>query len=680
MEQPQTIPDNPAAPRLTLRLPRPALRPLSRAAWLTLAEVVVLLLWTVAFTSVYLNFDPHVIPAGREYDMSVQSHYMWEQFRECGSCAFWNGSTRGGAPATVDLYGAMLHPLVVITTLAFGVTNGTKIALIATFFMAGMAQWWLATVLSVGRLARLWSSMLVVVGGHLAGRMDFGLFGLVLSAAACALVLPALILTLQTHSWRAATLLGMTLAGAATAGQAYLQFTLICTLPAALVLVDWAQASVRVVAKRLGYAALLAFLLAAPFLVPFLHFFPQFGKPLNLALEGVQPFAYVPLNLVISDVAFYKTNALGTIALDSPYQYTSYIGWIPILLAVVGVYATRTPAQWRVTGYLLLTLLLALWISSGGVHYVVFWLDNTVLIDAVSSARIISLGIGIAIPPLLGLAALGLDYLFKRTWWQVSFLRGEPPHVRSTTFSLRWVLLLPLLVALHSAWSTNCVFLRTVPRDLHLLQLLDYLDDTEGLEWVAPPFGEIYWIGPSIERGLKMSIGMRPWDWRDRPVPPPVLEADRVGVPEGFPPTPIATFGDINIFRAEPGREYAAVIASDGTRTPCVAHGRGGQLTVTCDASAAGTLEVRENRWSGWGAHVNGQAVPLLNTEQWLAVSVPAGPVQVELRYTAWDFYLGVLLMLGGLGWAGYVLMAGQPPDLLARIAPAVASAPPAEA
>lgn len=101
---------------------------------------------------------------------------------------------------------------------------------------------------------------------------------------------------------------------------------------------------------------------------------------------------------------------------------------------------------------------------------------------------------------------------------------------------------------------------------------------------------------------------------------------------------------------------------------------------MTCDASAAGTLEVRENRWSGWGAHVNGQAVPLLNTEQWLAVSVPAGPVQVELRYTAWDFYLGVLLMLGGLGWAGYVLMAGQPPDLLARIAPAVASAPPAEA
>lgn len=671
MEQPHTMPDNATVPRLALRRSRPALRPLSRAAWLTLAELAVLLLWTVAFTSVYLNFQPHVIPAGREYELSVQSHYMWEHFRECGACAFWNGSTRGGAPATVDLYGAMLHPLVVITTLALGVTNGVKLALIAAFLMAGLAQWWLATVLGVGRLARLWSSMLVVVGGHLAGRMDYGLFGLVISAAACALVLPALILTLQTHSWRAATLLGMTLAAAATAGQAYLQFTLIFTLPAALVLVDWSQTTPLRVAKRLAYAAFIAVLLAAPFLVPFLHFFPQFGKPLNLDLVGVQPFAYVPLNLVISDMSFYKTNALGTIALDSPYQYTSYIGWVPVLLAGVGVYATRTPAQWRVTGFLLLALVLALWVSSGGVHHVALWLDNPALIDAVFGARIISLGIGIAIPLLLGLAALGLDYLFKRAWWHVSFLRGEPPNVQSTTISMRWVLLLPLLVALHSAWSTNSVFLRVVPRDPQLLQLLDYLDDTEGLEWVAPPFGEIYWIGPSIERGLKMSVGVRPWVWRDRPVPPPVIEADRVGVPEGFPPTPTATFGDIKIFHAEPGREYAAVVASDGERTPCVAQGRGGQISVQCAAPTAGVLEVRENRWSGWGAHVNGQRVPLVQVGQWLAVPVPAGSVQVELRYTAWDFYLGVLLMLGGLGLSGYVLMAGQPPDLLARLAPA---------
>ncbi|NJL04579.1 MAG: hypothetical protein HC911_06645 [Chloroflexaceae bacterium] len=103
--------------------------------------------------------------------------------------------------------------------------------------------------------------------------------------------------------------------------------------------------------------------------------------------------------------------------------------------------------------------------------------------------------------------------------------------------------------------------------------------------------------------------------------PPLVSEADWVSVPQGFRPTPTATFGDINIFRAEPGREYAAVIVSDGERTPCVA---------------------------------------------------------AELRYTAWDFHIGVLL--GGLGVAGYVLMAGQPPDLLARLASAAPSAPPPEA
>lgn len=660
----------PQSPSLTPQsasrgLPDLFVQPLTRINWLTIGELAVLLLWTLLFTRSYLNFDPQVVPRGREFEMSLQSHYMWEMLRECGTCAFWNGFSRGGAPATVDLYGAMLHPPVVITNLIWGVVNGTKLALIGAFFMAGVAQWWLARVLGLGVVARLWSSMLVVVGGHLAGRMDMGLIGLVTSAAACALVLPPLILTMQTLRWRAAVLLGIALALAATAGQAYLQFTLLFALPTALLLVDWQNVRLRDLAQRLGLAAGLAFLLAAPFLVPFLHFFPQFAKPINPELVGIQPVGYVPLNLVIADPAFQMSGELGMVVLDTPYQYTNYIGWVPVLLAVVGVYYTRTRAEWRLHGFLLAFMLVVFWISGGGLHHIAIDYELPFLNDAVYSARIISLGAGLAIPPLLALAALGLDRLLKVDWWwKVSF--GSDTGFQHT-LSTRLLLVLPLVFALQSAWEVNRGFLQVVPRAPDLQNVLDVLGDTAGLQWVNPPFGEIYWIGPGIEDRLKMAITNRPWDWRDRTFPQAVLEADRIGIPPGVNPQPVATFDAINIFEAEPGREYAAVTSTSGARTLCTAAGQGGHLSVACDVPQAGVLQILENRWSGWQARVNGQPAPILTDNQWIQVQLPAGAVQVELRYHAWDFYIGVLLMLVGLGLAGFVLMVGQPPRLPRR-------------
>ncbi len=511
MHQEQISQSTPMAPPQASRSVLQLLaQPLTRINWLTVGELAVLLIWTLLFTRVYLNFDPQVVPRGREYEMSVQSHYMWEMFRECGTCAFWNGFSRGGAPATVDLYGAMLYPPVVITNLIWGVVNGTKIALIGAFFMAGFAQWWLARVLGLGVIARVWSSMLVVVGGHLAGRMDMGLIGLITSAAACALVLPPLILTIQTLRWRAAVLLGITLALAATAGQAYLQFTLLFALPTALLLVDWQTVRLRDLAQRLGLAAGLALLLAAPFLVPFLHFFPQFAKVTNPELAGIQPVGYVPLNLVIADPAFQMSGELGTLVLDTPYQYTSYIGWVPVLLAVVGIYYTRTRAEWRLHGFLLTWMLVVFWISGGGLHHLAVDNELPFLRDAVYSARFISLGAGLAIPPLLALAALGLDRLLKAGWWwQVSF--GS--HTGNQyTLSTRLLLVMPLVFALQSAWEVNRGFMQVVPRAPDLQDVLDVLGQTDGVQWVNPPFGEIFWIGPGIEDRLKMAIPNRPWD------------------------------------------------------------------------------------------------------------------------------------------------------------------------
>src|SRR6185503_5819593 len=97
----------------------------------------------------------------------------------------WNGSVRGGAPAFVDPHASLLHPLVIASTLLLGVINGSKLALLGAFFMAGVAQWWLARVLGIGRIARLWSAGMAVAAGFLAAQMGEGLFSMVISTVSC---------------------------------------------------------------------------------------------------------------------------------------------------------------------------------------------------------------------------------------------------------------------------------------------------------------------------------------------------------------------------------------------------------------------------------------------------------------------------------------------------------------
>jgi hypothetical protein len=111
------------------------------AAWsLPALELAFLAVWALFVGREYLNLDPAVIPAGREFNAAIQAHHLWTRFQTCGWCALWDGSERGGFPAFVDLLGSALHPLVIFTTLLFGVINGAIISLIASLWIAGLAQ------------------------------------------------------------------------------------------------------------------------------------------------------------------------------------------------------------------------------------------------------------------------------------------------------------------------------------------------------------------------------------------------------------------------------------------------------------------------------------------------------------------------------------------------------------
>jgi hypothetical protein len=186
---------------------------------------------------------------------------------------------------------------------------------------------------------------------------------------------------------------------------------------------------------------------------------------------------------------------------------------------------------------------------------------------------------------------------------------------------------------------------------------------TPDLQWVNAPFGEHFYTESAMGMGLKLASGIRTWNWKDRPFPKPVLEANHLGPPPAM--TQETVMGGVPIYVAPPSREYATVVHFDTSTTVCTAQGIGGHIEVNCDAPQAGILTIKENSWSGWRAEVDGEPVEL-EASQWLAVEIPAGKHTIEFRYRPWDVPLGILLSLIGITLALYHWFQGDQEPVLA--------------
>ncbi len=612
-------------------------------------SVSAIVVWALFVGRDYLDFDPNLPPAGREYGSAIQAHHLWTRVKECGVCALWDGSERGGFPAFVDTLASSLHPLVALTTLAWGVVNGSKIALITTLAIAGLAQLWLGAELRLGWPARLWSALMVMVGGHLAGKMELGLFSIVLSTAMFSLTLPAGIRLARSARYRDAVILAVVLALLIVAGQGYIQAGFLLVSPAYLFLLWGSSGEMKQRIARFLLAAGLAILLAAPFLLPLAHFWPNFVKDGDPFLLAAQPLRFYLLNLVIDDLDFLFSSSLGK--LPYPHLYTMFIGWIPLFLAALCLrFGRREDARQLL--FLTATAVLAIFMGS---LIPLRWLQP--IFPAVGALRFGPMIGAMAVPALVGLAAYGLDSLLRANWPKpVISLGMSDQQSRSYTVELRWLLILPLFLAVSQGYRFSQQWLYLQEQDSETSVILDRLE-TVGLAWVQPPFGEHGFIEPAVRRGLKLSPGIMTWRWEGREFPEPVLEANRLGPP---PNTIDVREGSGTPIYVRDSLPFAAVSEPAGSQV-CLATGLGGYLHVSCNTSARGTLVVQENQWSGWYAWRDGERIPLVRSEQWLTVNAPAGEHVYEFRYLPWDVPLGILLAAIGCGGCAYFWRKPEP-------------------
>lgn len=610
------------------------------------AEIMIVLVFALLFCRPYLNFSQQEIPIGREFLSTIQMHHIWNNMKECGACALWYGNVAGGFPAFVDPTSSVLNPFVILGTIAFGVLNGAKFALVAAYALVGFGQLWLGKVLGLRRIVRVWSAGLAIASGYLAPRMELGVFNLVLSMGAASLFIPALIALARNDNRRSIVVLSIVTALVIVSGNGYVQVGLVFCLPATIFLVPWNRRQFSEFFKSALIAFVLALLLASPFLIPFSHFLPEFAKDFDLEFSSTQPFEYVPLNLVIRDIDFYLDDVLE----KPPWiaHFAFYIGWIPILLAAWSLIKARDQHERRVTLFLSSFAFCALWIASGTP---LAWFVKNIKIDEISEflagVRYISFVTGLAIPPILGLAVIGLDQIFdygeNRLVLVFENSRQDASRLR---LDLRWLLVIPLMAAIIGAWTFNRQWIDTLKKVSYVQPVIEALE-TPSLQWVNVPFGEHFFVEPAVENGLKMGTDFfRTWHWRDRPRPEPLFEANRGDPPDQM--VQIQVIGDIHINKATVDREYAKILHEDGTVTPCRAWGIGGNISVDCPDNKGGTLIVEENNWSGWTAELEGSPVSLKD-EIWLSVETPPGKHKLVLRYQPWDVPLGMLLLMVGL-------------------------------
>lgn len=597
-------------------------------------ELGLIVAWTLFVGRPMLNFDLTRWPNGREFGMAIHPHFIWTQLAECGDCVLWNGFFNGGSPAFVELHAAVLHPLVILSTALFGGINGAKVIIVGSLLMAGLAQWWLGLTLELGRVARVWTACVVVAAGHLNGKLEMGVVGLIVSMAACSLLFPPLLALLRRGSLRDQQLFAAVFALLIVSGQGYLQIGMLLVLPLfAFLLIREREAW-----TKLGASMGLGGWLAGVFLIPFLHFYPNFGKDADPYFASSQPLEWIPLNLVIGDTDFYLSTALQK--LPYGYLYLSYIGWVPVLLAVVGLYALLITQQKRLAAVLVLAIG-AFWFIASALPF--RW-AMSVAPDLAAIVRNPIVIAGLSVPLVLVLAGFGVDYVAKQPY---AMLIAWLDKDNNTFRRLYWshVLLLPLLVwSLFAVYEFSQKWLFLVEHHPETHTAAEAMD-SETAQWVALPHGQHFWGAIAAAQGMKTTNEVRPAFWSGRSAPAPSQQLAFNPPSDSYQYEPIA---NTNYHKISYPTEYYAFVDHGNRQTPCTAVAKGGHIDVSCEVYEAGTLVVRENAWTGWEVAINGVETELL-PDVWLATPAFLGRNEYQFRYRPWDVRLGLAASLIGI-------------------------------
>jgi hypothetical protein len=603
--------------------------------WLNYAlEMIPFILLSLFMTAPYMDFRQNYYPNGYEYAVVSVGHYAWNLLSKCGACVFWNSQMDGGQPAFAELLGAFLHPMVMITTLLWGVINGSKIINIVYVMISGFSMWWFAKELGVRRLSRIWISLFGVLGGHLIGRFESGNIMYALSIPSACLLFPMVLRLNKQPTNKRIAALAVLMALTWLSGEGYIQVAVVFAwFPAFLLLLYETGKKKQEKWIAFGKSLLLSGILCGILILPAGHFMVSgMDKDSDPGFKDEQPMRYLPLNLVIGDAALLGQTYLG---MDTfPYAHINFIDWTPVIFALIAGYFVLQQKNKRIFGAIYFSALLAMVISSREIY--VFLAPYMPFLAKLGAMGVAS---SMMVPPILVMAAWGLDRILDLNWPKI-IKHHNQTRVKNEPVSIKLFIIIPILIL---------SFKNIIPFDRSYLHVHRVDISTEELayaktndaQWVNPPDD---WIPILLGENRKIIMWGRHVTWKDR---------QRLAGYIGFINNPdntveiISQEKDFSVIR-RPEEFYATVKSGDNVYK-CNATSYGGIIDVTCDSPTNGVLTVLEYQFTGWYAWVDGVPSPI-NDGDWLGVNAPAGKHTYSFRYRPWDVYLGGFFTLLGIG------------------------------
>ncbi len=301
----------------------------------------ILLIFIVALLYAYplLIFYPKLGLPGSEYQAHVGSAVLFNEWL-AGEIDFplWNPVRGTGRSFISDPFLFVFNPFLSLPMAIFGVVNGSKVAVVLNFFIAGLGMWFLGRELKFGRLTRLWCSLLYLMSGAIPAHLNAGHTQLAFALGWLPWSIAGMLWVINRKSFVAILCASLAQALFFFTGNLYYQvYAFFCLLILAIGFsFNWTQFHFKwEIAKRIMLMALISLGLIS------IQFLPELASisdvrnlggylPNETEYYGSQRPENALVNFFVSDLDFYRNETLD----KAPYPQESYryIGVVPFLL------------------------------------------------------------------------------------------------------------------------------------------------------------------------------------------------------------------------------------------------------------------------------------------------------------------------------------------------------------
>jgi len=525
------------APRLSAILDRRLPNALLRAS--VLLDLAIIVGVSLLFVRPVLNFDQTVGPShSTDWEsLTAPMTLARQSILEHAEFPLWNPYFKTGTPFMGEPRTYLLNPLASVPALAFGALNGSKVTAALCVIGAGLAMYYLASVLGISRPFRLWAGLGMAMSGSIAARIWAGHFNFIVGVPFVPLVFALTLEALRRRGVIYPILAGLACSLLFLTGHVhYTIFAmpgLIVTFLFVLVEQGWRDGrwsaatstpvlvrGLAVVAWTLGFSAIA--------LVPQWESQDRIWRP-TYDLSQSHTLLATAFDFFVADHA-YLSQPLYAVAgrwtyLDYVWwEYYSYVGVLPLLgLALVVAALRQAKHQFAIIWSAALFALYLTWAAAAHT----FWNPAYGWIPSLTNLRYPSRTLLFALPFLLSLAALGLgyatDWLAARRRWPLPWPRGWSRRPVPFGFAAAILLIALSFYSLRDVFQTNQELIDSVPRLQDRTALAEWLRQREGDSSVFYVVAPYLFDGPPhefYERGVKRLDAH--WVYHFVPILPPV--------------------------------------------------------------------------------------------------------------------------------------------------------------